>query len=187
MVEWFKERISHLHTRRIKDKYKYYFPKEAIKFIEQVLKEYGSEPDPNEGLVYICGSRSESNFFVKMIIAPKTISSYGKVQTSHSMNAKIVSTIVENNLIQIGQIHSHPGKFINHSIGDDEWTAFKVQNLISIVVPYFGKYGILPMIKCGVHRFQSNEFVRLPKGYVKKRFIVTKNDMVTKLIDLRNE
>ena len=41
----------------------------------------------------------------------------------------------------IGQVHSHPGRFVGHSDGDDERALMPYDGFLSIVVPHYGRRG----------------------------------------------
>ena len=94
--------------------------------------------------------------------------------------------IAENNLTQIGQVHSHPSSWVGHSHTDDEEAAFKINGLLSLVVPNYGRLGLLPLTICGVHRFIDGTFSRLNNIYIQNHFVVNKS-LDCRLFDLRKE
>lgn len=166
--------LSSIFSFMWRDHTKYFIPNAAIKRTEAVLQEYGNHEDPHEGLVYWGGTIDNATIRVTAVFAPETDSSYGRVSTSYSTNSQYVTYLDNKRIIHIGQVHSHPGMSINHSEGDDQWTAFKSKGLISIVVPQFCKYGILPIQQCGVHRYENGQFIKLNSTYVKKHITITR-------------
>ena len=165
------------------DKIIYIIPEKAIEYTEKVLCEYGNMSDPNEGLVYWGGHVDKTTITISAVIAPKVESAPGRVSTSHRSNFDFVTTLNEKKIIQIAQVHSHPGDWVDHSEGDSKWAAFKSEGLISIVVPNYCKHGMLPLIKCGIHRFRKEKFTRLLDRDIKTHFRIDKRD--SDFIDLR--
>lgn len=156
---------------------------EVIAFTENVLLEYGNLNPPNEGLLYWGGTKDEGIGYIDIVIAPKCNSGPQRISTSHHSNALVVKNFSLYKRIQIAQVHSHPSKWVDHSFGDDELAPFKVNGLLSIVVPSFGHQGMLPLYKCGIHLYW-NLFERLPTNIIKKVFDISDSLNAT-LIDLR--
>jgi len=119
-----------------------------------------------------------------MVIAPKCDSSLLRVLTSHHSNALVVKNLSQFKKIQIAQVHSHPSKWVDHSVGDDELAPFKANGLFSIVVPSYGYQGMLPLDQCGIHLYW-NLFKRMQKSLVNRVFEISNNLNAT-IIDLRH-
>lgn len=159
-------------------------PLTAIQDTERVLNEYGLIDPSNEGMVYWAGIRQNDDIIVRMVIAPDTESTFGRVSTSGRSNFDVIEILNENNLVEVAQVHTHPSGWVDHSPGDDLWAAFKIEGLLSIVVPDYNKGGMLPLSTCGVHRYTEGRFIRLSDGYVNDRFRISE-DTVSILEDLR--
>lgn len=88
--------------------------------------------------------------------------------------------MIKNKAIEIAQVHSHPSDWVDHSEGDDLWASFKIEGLVSIVVPNYCKDGMLPLTNCGVHRYINGNFIRLSKKYITSHFrlVNEKSDFV---------
>jgi Prokaryotic homologs of the JAB domain len=178
------------HTDRIRvhpqDKLKYLISESVIRDTERVLAEYGSRRPSCEGLVYWAGIRKDNQVIVTTCIAPATDASRYNIGIDHVSNFHVVNALYANKLVHLGQVHSHPGTWIDHSDTDDEYAAFKIEGLLSLVVPNFCEEGMMPLTECGVHRFNNGEFHRLSDQYTKEHFeIITST--VEHFIDLRNE
>jgi hypothetical protein len=176
-----------LHPERLygpRDKLLYVIPSQVVRDTEKVLMEYASIEPSNEGLVYWGGTKRKEAITVRAVIAPKTVSSYGSISISHRSNFDFVGALNQHNLVQIAQVHSHPTQWVGHSLGDDEMAAFKVEGLLSIVVPEYGTSGMLPLTKCGVHRYVRGDFKRLSEKYVCNHFVI-KDGMGSLLEDFR--
>ncbi len=169
-----------------KDNLFYLVPSTAISYTERILHEYGKRAPPHEGLVYWGGQKDGDKITVSIVIAPKTMSDYGRVSTSPRSNFDVVRLLNKYNGVQIAQVHSHPGTWVDHSPGDDDLAAFKVNGLLSIVVPRYCSRGMPSLSSCGIHRYTNGEFIRLAPDYVKGHFRV-ENSIRPILEDLRNE
>jgi hypothetical protein len=167
-----------------RDSLNYVITNEVIQFTETVLHDYG-EKYKAEGLVYWAGIKTSDKIIVNTCIAPKLVTSRYGLTVSHISNYYVVEALSESQVIHLGQVHSHPFKWVGHSHTDNEQAAFKVEGLLSVVVPHFCQYGMLPLISCGVHRFSRNHFIRLSDQYVKERLQVSNSEQSI-LIDQRN-
>ncbi|MEZ5199300.1 MAG: hypothetical protein R2764_23830 [Bacteroidales bacterium] len=92
----------------------------------------------------------------------------------------------EKDLVQIAQVHSHPGDFIGHSWGMIFGVHLSLKDFFPFVVGNYSQKEKIKLEECGVHRFNSDRFRRLSNGYIKDHFMITSNTEV-KYIDLRNE
>lgn len=170
------------------DQFIYRIDKGIIPFTEQVLREYGKGKKPCEGVVYWSGKRlSDLEVLIDCAVAPRIRARRYHFQVDHHANAAFVDFINDNDRIYISQVHSHPGTFVDHSEVDDNETAFRSEGLVSIVVPVYGRLGMLPLTECGVHRYQQNEFFRLADDYVARHFQINDEHSSLILKDLRND
>ena len=169
---------------RLKDRKRYLISSKVIRDTERVLQDYACKSPSNEGLVYWAGKISDNVVNVTAVIAPNTESDAYLVSTSHKDNFHVVNELNELKLVEVAQVHSHPGCEVDHSYGDDRWAAFKFEGLLSLVVPNYCKEGILPLEKCGIHRYKKRGFTRLSIKYVKEHFqLIDRTD--SKFVDLR--
>ena len=168
----------------IQDKLQYLIPSKVINDTEKVLTDYAKLVPSNEGFVYWAGKKNGKVISVSAVIAPKTESNYGRVSTSHSSNFEFVKELNKRKLVEIGQVHTHPDNMVDHSLGDDKWAPFKIEGLVSIVVPNYCLRGMMPLHECGVHRYQAGRFIRLSDNYLKKQFKIQKNG-ISDFVDLR--
>jgi len=77
------------------------------------------------------------------------------------------------------QVHSHPGGDARHSDGDDELVLLPFENMLSIVVPRFGRY-FTDLAGTCVHQFQNGRWVLCSPESVAQSMIV-----VPSVVDLR--
>lgn len=156
---------------------------EAVFQTEMILSDYGDRRVPHEGFVYWAGTKSKSKCKISLVIAPHLNSRYSGVRIAALSNANAVRAMRSHSSVEIAQVHSHPFDLVGHSYGDDVYAPFKVNGLISIVVPRFGKEGMLPLEKCGIHRYSNGHFVRLDAKYIREHFRFV--DEASILCDLR--
>lgn len=131
----------------------------VIQASEQYLK--GGRWSAHEKVVYWAGVKRSDVWVVTTVIRPKAHTTWGSFKTSTNTNAEVVAFLSDAGLSLLGQVHTHPGKFVDHSEGDDEGAFMRTENYISIVVPNYGRQGMLPLGRCGVHRYERGRFRRL--------------------------
>lgn len=112
---------------------------------------------PSEGVVYWFGIEHGSAAVVTTLLVPNADTTEGSVYTSSEANAEALNVIVGSPLVYFGQAHSHPGRHVSHSCHDDESTFARFDGAISVVVPWYGRYG-LHLDQCGVHRHEGGRF-----------------------------
>jgi hypothetical protein len=71
-------------------------------------------------------------------------------------------------LFLVGQIHSHPGTFVDLSDIDIR-QGFRVQNFLSVVCPHYAQYPSTSWGECGVHVFDEGRYRRLAPSEVASR------------------
>ncbi len=166
------------------DKLKYYISRKVISDTEAILLDFPSKHVPHEMIVYWAGIRENNKSIVSLVIVPNANTNPGGVSTSHEANFHFVKALSSRRFVQIAQVHTHPTSWIGHSPGDNKYAAFKVKGLLSIIVPSYCEKGMLPLEKCGVHRFNGKNFVKMPNKYVKNHFYIIDNKN-SELEDLR--
>lgn len=141
---------------------------------ESVLLLQGAMDDvsAHEKVLYWAGVRTEKAWHITTCIEPELTSTWGSYHTSAVANAKVIQYLASNELELLCQVHSHPGIFVDHSDGDNEGAFMPYEGFLSIVVPFYGADGILPLKQCGVHRFQNGRFYRLTEGEIHEGFTI---------------
>ncbi|MEO9475098.1 MAG: hypothetical protein ABJ004_12395 [Cyclobacteriaceae bacterium] len=166
-----------------KDSITYNITNGVVELTENILEQYGSLP--HEGLVFWAGNIEKETINVTHVIAPETDSSEGRVTVLPESNFHVVKALSNSRIIHIGQVHTHPGSWVDHSNGDNKWASFKKNGLISLVVPRYCRNGMLPISRSGIHRFQNGRFIRLSNKYVNRHFKIIEG--TGEIIDLRNK
>ena len=166
------------------DNFSYIIPQNVIADTEKILCDYAQCEPSNEGLVYWAGVRENNRITILSVIAPHTVSTWGSVSTSNRANFDVVKNLSDKNQIHLGQVHSHPGDWVDHSDGDDADASFKIAGMLSIVVPNYCKQGFSPITNCGIHRYDDGYFSRLSESYISQHFVIS-NSLKSDFLDLR--
>lgn len=126
---------------------------------------------PSEGVVYWFGIEGPQAAVVTTLVVPDAETSVGGIRTTEEANAEAVGVAVGTPLVLLGQAHSHPGCHVRHSPTDDRETFAAFEGALSVVVPWFGRYGLdLPV--CGVHRFTGGRYREITPAHVAEHLVV---------------
>ena len=119
-----------------------------------------AEERPSEGVVYWFGLELGEQAVVTTLVVPDADTQTGAVHTTIQANVQALSTIVGTPLVLLGQTHSHPASNVRHSPIDDRDTFARFEGALSVVVPYFGRYG-LDLHTSGVYRHINGRFEQI--------------------------
>ncbi|MFN8592029.1 MAG: hypothetical protein U0031_11275 [Thermomicrobiales bacterium] len=144
------------------------------------MASYGTPVEPHEGIAYWAGVATTEAWIVTTVIAPDAITTPGSYRTSAVGNARVIQAINQHHLQLLAQVHGHPEAWVGHSAGDDTGAFMPYAGFYSIVVPIYGQRGLLPLSRCGVHRYDGDRFVQLSAGEVAGQII-----LVPPAMDLR--
>jgi hypothetical protein len=116
---------------------------------------------PTEEIVYWAGTKRADVCSALTVIRPDARLTRGSFRTTPEANAEVIAFLSDRGLAMVGQVHTHPGEWVDHSEGDDEDAFMPTENYISIVVPTYCRRGMLPIGRCGVHRYEGRRFRRI--------------------------
>lgn len=162
-----------------------YISDEILNNTTRLLRSYKDRKEDHEGIVYWAGRCTERDWFITTCIAPKAQTSWGSFSTNVKANAEVISCISKYGLQLLAQVHSHPGKKVDHSDGDDKNAFMPYEGFISIVVPEYGIKGMEPLHICGIHRFEMRRFRRLSDIEVRNNFMIAPLSQDMRGADLR--
>lgn len=114
-----------------------------------------------EKVAYWAGVKRDDVWVATTVIRPDAVLRRGSFHTTPAANAEVVAFIAKNGLALLAQVHTHPGTGVDHSEGDDRDAFMPTENYISIVVPKYCRDGMLPLERCGVHRYEQGVFRRI--------------------------
>lgn len=141
----------------------------------RLLNSFAAER-PSEGVVYWFGIEGRGIAVVTTLITPDADTRYGSIHTSEQTNAAVVSVLVGTSLVYLGQAHSHPGSHVFHSPVDDQQTFARCDGIISVVVPWFGRYG-LDLDLCGIYRHEGGYFRQVRDVHTHLRIVPGLTDL----------
>lgn len=151
---------------------KVFIARQVISESAHHLRKAKDEFSAHENILYWAGKSSADGWLLTTCIAPVATTTWGSYSTTSTENARVVKFLAENNLELLCQVHSHPAGSVGHSAGDDGGAFMPFENFLSIVVPHYGRKGVLPLTQCGIHRFRDGSFIRLSKQEVEETFSI---------------
>lgn len=158
-----------------------YLPEQVARETAQLVSSYGAPDEPHEGIVYWAGLPSEDAWVITTVIAPEATTTPGSYTTSVVANAIVVSKTNDLKLQLLAQVHGHPSSWVGHSDGDNIGAFMPYEGFLSIVLPWYGQKGAIPLTKCGIHRYSMGRFVQLSREEIREQFLILPGK-----IDLRN-
>jgi hypothetical protein len=141
-----------------------------------------------EGFVAWSGVRANSKLVVKRAIVPNESETnhHNSVRFSDTAIESIADTILSRGELLIAQVHSHPFEAF-HSDTDDKYPLLHRKGFLSLVIPYFGKYGFDNFGEFRVFEYiQDNSWTQLTPATIKKRFILEKRSRWNRLSTIKN-
>jgi len=157
-----------------------YLPEAVVAEIERMLPTYRGEEE-HEGIIYLGGRDVDDGSIALVVLCPIATTTWGSFRTDVDANTAVVSTLGTLGMSLVGQVHSHPGEWVDHSDGDDRGALVRFVGYWSLVVPSFGRHGVRPIEQCGVHLFENGTFNRLTTHALRARVHV-----VPTSVDLRS-
>lgn len=127
-----------------------HLPANALEITLGYLRCVGS----HESCVFWYGHRTElGDGEVAAIFAPQQRMTWGNYDVSAAAMSHMLGH-VKDDWRPLAQIHSHPGKMVEHSSYDDQMVSSR--RILSIVFPFYGRWNGLWPNHIGVHEWQEN-------------------------------
>lgn len=140
-----------------------------IEDTERALKSFNTKKRANEGFVYWAGRTAGVDCVALALFRPRAVVTPGSVDVDEHENVRFIQWLKENQLMHVGQVHTHPPGVAEHSHGDALWAFMKFPGLLSIVVPNYGKQGMMPLSRCDFEVYTREGFVQLTKNEIRDR------------------
>lgn len=145
-----------------------------------IMRPHGAKGD--EGLALWLGTESVGRIDVTHIvevIGPGFFTT--PLYMRLSLRAMAVLTDLADRLdtFLIGQIHSHPARFLDLS-DLDKRNGIRSPGYLSVVCPYYAQRQLAGFDECGVHVFDNHRYRRLSADEIARRLIVI-NTPITKI------
>jgi len=129
----------------------------------------------NEGLVLWLGRLDGKSASVTHVVAPRGTGFHtSPLQLSLSLNAmaRLTDLADETGTYLLGQIHSHPGLFVDLSEVDKKY-GVRCQDYLSLVCPHYAQRPIAGIEECGAHVFDRGDYRRMNREEVVRRIEVS--------------
>lgn len=157
-------------------------PQDVAETTAELIASFGYLNDPHEGIAYLAGQPGADWSIVTTVIVPDAQHTRGSYRTSSLSNAQVIKTINDLGLQIIAQVHGHPADWVGHSEEDNRGAFMPFEGFFSIVLPRYGQQGMMPLEKCGIHRFNGRQFVQLTAEDIWRGFSI-----IPGKIDLRRK
>lgn len=148
----------------------YLITEPALAETEQLLRSYRDVDGDHEGLVFLCGREIGDTALLCTAIAPACEHGPGRVLAGREAVHDITQTARRLRLGVLVQVHSHPGAWTRHSLGDDHMVLMPYEGMLSIVAPHYGATGLRPLSTLGVHQFQDGRWRLATEGSISRSF-----------------
>ena len=96
-----------------------------------------------------------------------------QLRLSWGAMSRLTNLADEHGTYLVGQIHSHPGRFIDLSDVDEKY-GVRCQDYLSVVCPHYAQHPVSGIHECGVHVFDDGRYRRLDANEVERRINVVK-------------
>lgn len=147
----------------------------------EALQSHAPRDENHEGVAYWAGVALQEVpvTLVTTCIIPEARTSPGHFEVSTQANARVTRAVHENEIGVLGTVHSHPGTGTHHSGVDDEEAFTVYDGYYSVIVPNYATEGMLPLTKCGVHRYEEggDAFRRLDDAEINATFATPSTPM----------
>ena len=127
----------------------------------RLLPTYRGMDGDHEGIVLMLGREFDSLTLILSVVAPDADHGPGHVMVDGTSVAAVTEVAHKHNLAVLGQIHTHPSGWTEHSNGDDHLVLLKFDGILSIVAPHYGHFGLRPITSLGIHQLQEGVWHRV--------------------------
>lgn len=108
---------------------------------------------------------------VTTVVNPVQRVSRGYFEVPHEGTRAMGEALVHHGLVNLAQVHTHPGRWVDHSEWDDDHAYSTREGALSLVWPCYGRE-LRPSEEWGVHERRGGAWVRLDSAAVVGRIIV---------------
>lgn len=129
----------------------------------------------HENVLYLAGVIDGTTRYASEVVLPMAITAPRSYTTHRDSHADVLWSLSERDLVVVAQVHCHPGTAVYHSDADDDLAFVKGEGFWSIVVPQYGKYGMLPFSDCGFHCYSNNAFRLLEEPAISSRITIVES------------
>ena len=138
----------------------------------------------NEGLALWLGRSDGHQASITHVVAPRGPgfrASPFQLKLSWNAMARLTDLADDLETYLVGQIHSHPGLFVDLSEVDVTY-GVRCQDYLSLVCPHYAQRPVARIAECGVHMFDRGDYRRLAATEVARRVAIIPS--VVEVVDL---
>ena len=144
----------------------------ALAATERVLPTFRGPDGDHEGIVFLLGREPDDATIFVTIVAPDADHGEGYVMCSADVVSAAQRAAHRHGLGLLAQVHSHPMSSSRHSIRDDDLVLMPFEGMLSIVVPWYGRFELRPIDTLGVHQYQDGRWASVTRASVREQFLV---------------
>lgn len=172
---WWKPRLPTRPLRGV-----HVITESAINEAERLLPTYRGPDGSHEGILFLAGREVGEFRLYTTVIAPKAQHGPERVHCDEHAVLEVAQEAHRHRLGVLAQLHSHPGAWTEHSVGDDRMILMPFEEMLSLVAPHYGLHALRPLHTLGVHQFQDGRWVACEPRSIRERLTV-----VPSSVDLR--
>jgi hypothetical protein len=138
-----------------------------------------------ESVCFWYGDRDESSAIVRAVVIPEQRNSWGNYHVTANAMDGVARATRDRGWKNLAQLHTHPGRSIEHSLYDDEHA--NSRRALSLVLPFYGRRVDEQLILAGIHEWQRDFWHLLPATLAARRTRIVGGgaDTNVALIDVR--
>ena len=133
----------------------------------------------NEGLALWLGRADGHRVRVTHVVAPRGPgfrASPLQLKLSWNAMARLTDLASALGAYLVGQVHSHPGLFVDLSDVDEAY-GVRCQDYLSLVCPHYAQRPVAGIEECGVHMFDRGDYRRLDATEVARRIMIVPSEV----------
>jgi hypothetical protein len=161
--------MKHLH---------WLLPKALLADSLTIMKPHGAVG--NEGIALWFGSADSSCAKITHLVELAGPGFKTAPQQMH-LSLRAMSTLTnlaeQLGVILIGQIHSHPGRYLDLSNVDKEH-GIRSPDYLSVVCPFYAQRKLSGIEECGVHVFEDRNYRRMSQDEISLRLIMQDTNVI---------
>jgi len=121
------------------------------------------------GLLWYGPRDAAGNGRVAFVVAPRQRMTWGNYTIPADALAEVVHGLPDD-WKPLAQVHSHPGRRVEHSSYDDRMVSSR--RVVSLVFPYYGRSNQPFPIGVGIHEWQNDYWHLLDQASAERRVII---------------
>lgn len=141
-------------------------PVVAVRGVFEVLRRYAQRRV--EAGMFFYGDRDvKGDTLVRAIVVPRQRNHWGNYHVSAAAMQAVAKATQHTEWVNIAQLHTHPGAWVEHSTYDDR-VANSVR-AVSIVIPWYGRHAASWPTRLGVHEWHNGYWHKLERVDAERR------------------